>query len=153
MTQLELVIPLRRTAPGADGAYLHPGLVPWRAAVCASTDACMLLAADSRIVAVAPAAGHLLGLPLEVEASQPRFLHCGLRFLDFTAGAQPLQDAELTRLAPVQALQTDALERSLIRIDRGGVHRTFDTVASPLHSPPQLDAIGALAFFTPVGPG
>ncbi len=139
--------------PGAEGAHLHPGLVPWRAAVCASTDACMLLAADTRIVAVAPAARDLLGLPLEVEAAKPRFLRCGLDFLDFTAAAQPLRDAELARLAPVQALQTDALERSLIRLDRGGVHRTFDVVASPLHSPPQLDAIGALAFFTPVGPG
>ncbi|WP_156926043.1 hypothetical protein [Glycomyces arizonensis] len=127
--------------------------MPWRAAVCASTDACLLLSEDSRIVAVAPVAREMLDLPVEVESTRPRFLHCGLSFLDFTAGAQPLQDAELARLAPVQSLQTDALERSLIRIDRRGVHRTFDVVASPLHSPPRLDAIGALAFFTPVGPG
>lgn len=82
----------------------------------------------------------------------PRFLHSGLRFLDFTAGAHPLTDGELARLAPVQALQTDALERSLMRIERRGVHRTFDVTASPLHCPPQLDAIGALAFMTPLGP-
>ncbi len=127
--------------------------MPWRAAVCASTDACLLLGADTRIAAVSATARNLLGLPLETETVKPRFLDCGLHFLDFTAGAQPLQDAELARLAPVQALQTDALERGLIRLDRQGAPRTFDVVASPLHSPPQLDAIGALAFFTPVGPG
>jgi PAS domain-containing protein len=153
LTQLELVIPLRRTAPDTEGGHLHPGLVPWRAAVCASTDACMLLSAETRIAAASPAAREMLGLALETETVKPRFLDCGLRFLDFTSGAQPLQDAELARLAPVQALQTDALERGLIRLDLRGAPRTFDVVASPLHSPPQLDAIGALAFFTPVGPG
>ncbi|GAB3220819.1 hypothetical protein GCM10027447_05660 [Glycomyces halotolerans] len=120
--------------------------------MCASTDACLLLAADTRIMAVSPAGRELLGLPDDVHARQPRFLTCGVRFLDFTAGAEPLNDAELARLAPVQALQTDALERSLMRIEIGGVHRTFDVVASPLHSPPGLDAVGALAFVTPVGP-
>ncbi|GAB3655103.1 hypothetical protein [Glycomyces tarimensis] len=103
-------------------------------------------------MAIAEAARQLLGLESDVAVAKPRFLDCGLSFLDFTAGAQPLRDVDLARLAPVQALQTDASERSLIRIDRRGVHRTFDVVASPLHSPPQLDAIGTLAFFTPVGP-
>lgn len=131
---------------------IHPGLVPWRAAVCASTDACLLLSADTRIVAIAPAALDLLDLPTDVDITRPRFLASGLAFLDFTADAEPLQDAELARLAPVQTLQTDALERSLMRIERRGVYRTFDVVASPLHSPPQLDAIGALTFVTPVGP-
>lgn len=120
--------------------------------MCASTDACLLLAADTRIVAISPEAGHLLGLPTDVDSRKPRFLNSGLRFLDFTAGAQPLSDVELARLAPVQTLQTDALERGLMRIECRGVHRTFDVVASPLHSPPQLDAIGALAFVSPVGP-
>ncbi len=113
----------------------------------------MLLAEDTRIVAASPTARELLGLSAQTDTTRPRFLHSGLSFLDFTAGAHPLQDAELARLAPVQALQTDALERSLIRIDRGGVHRTFDVVAAPLHAPPRLDAIGALVFFTAVGPG
>lgn len=113
----------------------------------------MLLAEDTRIVAASPTARELLGLSAETDTTRPRFLRSGLSFLDFTAGAHPLQDAELARLAPVQALQTDALERSLIRIDRSGVHRTFDVVAAPLHAPPRLDAIGALAFFTAVGPG
>ena len=112
----------------------------------------MLLSADTRIVAIAQAAWQMLDLPPDVDSTRPRFLSCGLTFLDFSAGAQPLLDAELARLAPIQALQTDALERSLIRLDRRGVHRTFDVMASPLHSPPQLDAIGSLVFFTPVGP-
>jgi hypothetical protein len=82
----------------------------------------------------------------------PRFLDSGIRFIDFSAGAHPLVDSELARLAPVQTLQTDALERSLMRIERRGVHRTFDVTASPLHSPPRLDAVGSLAFLTPMGP-
>jgi hypothetical protein len=52
----------------------------------------------------------------------------------------------------VQTLQTDALERSLMRIDHEGVHRTFDATASPLHSPPRLDAVGSLTFLNPIGP-
>ncbi|GAA2144801.1 hypothetical protein [Glycomyces algeriensis] len=152
MTQLELVIPLRATAPGPDGRRLDPALATWRTAVSASADACMLLAADTRIVAISRSARHVLGFSIEVEVAMPRFLDAGIRFLDFTAGAHPLVDSELARLAPVQTLQTDSLERSLMRIDHRGVHRTFDVTASPLHSPPRLDAIGSLTFMTPMGP-
>lgn len=149
---MDLVIPLRAPHPGDNGRHLHPGLVPWRSAVCASNDSCLLLDGQTRIVASAPAARHFLELGHDVDVARPRFLHSGLRFLDFTAAANPLNDSELGRLAPVQALQTDALERGLIRLDQGRVHRTFDVAASPLHSPPQLDAIGALVFLTPIGP-
>jgi len=152
MTHLELVIPLRATTPGPDGRTLDPALATWRTAVSASADACLLLSADTRIVAISRAARHVLGFGSEVDANMPRFLDAGLRFLDFTAGAHPLVDSELARLAPVQALQTDALERTLIRIEHRGVHRTFDVTASPLHSPPRLDAIGSLAFLTAMGP-
>lgn len=152
MTQLELVIPLRATTPGPDGRRLDPALSPWRTAVTASSDACLLLAADTRIVAISRAARRILGLGPDVELTMPRFLDLGLQFLDFTAGAHPLVDAELARLAPVQTLQTDALERSLMRILHHGVHRTFDVTASPLHSPPRLDAVGSLAFFSQMGP-
>ncbi|MEU5154797.1 hypothetical protein [Glycomyces sp. NPDC021274] len=152
MTQLELVIPLRAASPGPDGIRLDPALATWRTAVSASADACMLLAADTRIVAISRAARHVLGFSLEVEVTMPRFLDAGIRFLDFTAGGHPLVDSELARLAPVQTLQTDALERSLMRIEHRGVHRTFDVTASPLHSPPRLDAIGSLTFLTPMGP-
>ncbi|MCH7229723.1 hypothetical protein L0U85_02445 [Glycomyces sp. L485] len=110
------------------------------------------MSAETRIIAISQAGSDMLGLPVDVDHTRPRFLGSGLRFLDFTAGAEPLHDAELARLAPIQTLQTDALERSLMRLELRGVRRTFDVVASPLHSPPQLDAIGALAFFTPVGP-
>ncbi len=149
---MELVIPLRGSAPGPDGRRLDPALAPWRSAVAASADACMLLAADTRIVATSRAARHVLGLRADTDYAMPRFLDAGLRFLDFSAGAHPLVDSELARLAPVQALQTDALERTLMRIEHRGVHRTFDVTASPLHSPPRLDAIGSLAFLTPIGP-
>lgn len=149
---MDLVIPLRAPHPGDGGRHLHPGLVPWRAAVCASTDPCLLLDAATRIVAASPTAGRLLALEYNVDSIMPRFLDSGLSFLDFTAAADPLTESELGRLAPVQALQTDALERGLIRLDLGRVHRTFDVAASPLHSPPQLDAIGALVFLNPVGP-
>lgn len=152
MTQLELVIPLRATAPGPDGRRLDPALATWRTAVTASADACMLLAADTRIVAISRAARQVLGFGPEVELTAPRFLDAGIRFLDFSAGAHPLVDSELARLAPVQTLQTDALERSLMRIEHRGVHRTFDVTASPLHAPPRLDAVGSLTFLTPMGP-
>jgi PAS domain-containing protein len=152
LTQLELVIPLRGTDPGPDGRRLDPALSTWRTAVTASADACLLLAADTRIVAISRAARQVLGFGPEIEIAMPRFLDAGIRFLDFTAGAHPLVDSELARLAPVQALQTDALERSLMRIEHRGVHRTFDVTASPLHSPPRLDAIGSLAFLNPIGP-
>lgn len=152
LQQFELVIPLRAAAPGPDGRALDPALDPWRAAVSASADACILLAADTRIVAISRAARQVLGFGPEVGVAMPRFLDAGIRFLDFTAGAHPLVDSELARLAPVQTLQTDALERSLMRIEHRGVHRTFDVTASPLHSPPRLDAIGSLTFLTPMGP-
>lgn len=152
LTQLELVIPLRATAPGPDGTRLDPALATWRNAVAYSADPCLLLAADTRIVAISRAARLVLGFGPDVETTMPRFLDSGIRFLDFTAGAHPLVDSELARLAPVQTLQTDALERSLMRIDHRGVHRTFDVTASPLHSPPRLDAVGSLTFLTPMGP-
>jgi PAS domain-containing protein len=152
LTQLELVIPLRGTAPGPNGRWLDPALSTWRTAVTASADACMLLAADTRIVAISRAARRVLGFGPDIDIAMPRFLDAGIRFLDFSAGAHPLVDSELARLAPVQALQTDALERSLMRIEHGGVHRTFDVTASPLHSPPRLDAVGSLTFLNPIGP-
>jgi len=120
--------------------------------VSSSADACLLLAADTRIVAISRAARLVLGFGPDVDAIMPRFLDAGIRFLDFTAGAHPLVDSELARLAPVQALQTDALERTLMRIEHRGVHRTFDVTASPLHSPPRLDAVGSLAFLSAMGP-
>ena len=152
LTQLELVIPLRDSAPGPDGRRLDPALATWRTAVAASADPCLLLAADTRIVATSRAARQVLGFGPEVDIEMPRFLDAGIRFLDFTAGAHPLVDSELARLAPVQTLQTDSLERSLMRIEQRGVHRTFDVTSSPLHAPPRLDAVGSLTFLTPMGP-
>jgi PAS domain-containing protein len=114
----------------------------WHAAVQASTEACLLLDSDARVVAASPAVGAVLGTTA-ASAVGAKFVDL-VTAVDFTSGAAP--DLELERsMPPLRALATGGLARGLLRLRSAAGLVTYDVVAVPLSG-----QSGALAFFLAV---
>lgn len=140
----QLLLPLVRLAPEsapppARRLDLDPGpLRPWVDPVRGATEACLLVDADARLVALSGAAGAVLGAAGDVTGA---LLTDVVRALDFTAAARPELDQH--RALPVlTALQTHAPARGLLRLrHRDGTLLTVDVTAAPVAM-----GRGALAF-------
>jgi PAS domain-containing protein len=114
----------------------------WHGAVQESTEACLLLDRDARVVAASAAVGAVLGTT-SASAVGARFVDL-VTAVDFTSGAAP--DAELERsMPPLRALATGGLARGLLRLRSAAGLVTYDVVAVPLGG-----QSGALAFFLAV---
>lgn len=147
-----LILPLRRLDEPAPAAAVRRtldldahGSGPigvWHAAVQASTEACLLLDRDARVVAASPSVGAVLGTT-SASAVGARFADL-VTAVDFTSGAAP--DSELERsMPPLRALATGGLARGLLRLRSVTGLVTYDVVAVPL-----TGQSGALAFFLAV---
>lgn len=150
-----LLLPLHRledpTAPPPTAAPLRQldldahGVGPiavWHAAVQASTEACLLLCKDARVVAASNSVGAVLGTTSE-SAVGARFADL-VTAVDFTSGAAPDLDFERS-MPPLRALMTGGLARGLLRLRSSAGLVTYDVVAVPLSA-----QSGALAFFLAV---
>jgi hypothetical protein len=149
-----LLLPLRRLpeAPDASSVALRRKLDldahgtgsigVWHGAVQASTEACLLLDSDARVVAASAAVGAVLGTTA-ASAVGAKFVDL-VTAVDFTSGAAP--DLELERsMPPLRALATGGLARGLLRLRSSAGLVTYDVVAVPLSG-----QSGALAFFLAV---
>lgn len=156
----QLVLPLRRLdpepAPGPRSRVLSgarhlvreleidldaappSALVHWAATVRGADEACLLLDATGRVVALSAATAALLAVERGAAVGWP--LVELVTALDFTAAAAPQADLERT-LPPLRALR-GGHGRGLLRLRRadGGLS-TYDVVSVPIHG-----AAGSLSF-------
>jgi PAS domain-containing protein len=116
----------------------------WLRAVQASTEACLLLDRDGRVLAASAPAGAVLGTTA-TRAVGAKFSDL-VTAVDFTSGAAPEADPERS-VPPLRALATGGLARGLLRLRSAtsGELVTYDVVAVPLSG-----EAGVLAFFLAV---
>ena len=132
---LQPVPPVRWDATGGIGR--------WAATVRASEEACLLLDADGRVVALSGLAADLLDLHPDVATGAP--LADQLSFVDFSLAALPTPEASAD-IPPLRALRSGGLARGLVRRRRiSGALTTYDVVGVAL-----AGRTGALAFLVEV---
>lgn len=141
-----LLLPLRRLP-------LHPappmrwdptrGVERWAETVRASDEACLLLDAVGRVVALSEPAADLLDLRPETATGVS--LAEQLSFVDFSLAALPTPEAS-GDIPPLRALRSGGLARGLVRRRRNsGALTTYDVVGVAL-----TGRTGALAFLVEV---
>ena len=135
-------IELSLSAADADSA--QQTCQGWAAPVRGSADACLLLDARGVIFATSPSCRALLGFSDGVDTHR-RMLLDSVELVNFAASGGALPQWELQRIPPIQALNTGALSRGLLRVSAGGISRTLDAVATPLHG--GTEVAGSLTFF------
>ena len=147
---MSLVLPLRRLEPVPEQPpvprTLHldgtPLLDDWATRVRAAAEAMLLVDAGGRRLAVSDSCAVLRGL--DGDAAAGAMLLDVVEVVDFTAAAVPVPDPDL-QLAPLRALVTGRLGRSLVRLRTGTSTRSYDVVGIPLS-----DGAGAVGFLAAV---
>jgi hypothetical protein len=148
----QLILPLRRLPDVAAplvartldlDAHGTGPISVWLPAVQASSEACLMLDEQGRVVAASASVGAVLGTTA-TRAVGSKF--CDLvTAVDFTSDAAPEADPERS-VPPLRAMATGSLARGLLRLrSASGVLTTYDVVAVPLS-----DQSGVLAFFLAV---
>ena len=110
---------------------------------------CLVIDADTTIVASPPSCCELLGLGEPADAIGQPLLDGVLRLLDFTAGRGELTEAEIEKIPPLLALRSGRLARGLMRVQTGagdGADATVDAIATPLLR--RRPVAGSLTFFS-----
>ncbi len=141
-----LLLPLRRLPqqPASPVRWEPPrGVGRWAATVRSSDEACLLLDADGRVVALSAPAADLLDL--RPDAATGMLLAEQLSFVDFSLAALPTPEAS-GDIPPLRALRCGGLARGLVRRRRiSGALTTYDVVGVAL-----AGRTGALAFLVEV---
>lgn len=117
----------------------------WEVPVKSSADACLLLDGAARIVATSPSCRAMLGLPDGIDDHGRSLVDGTIRLIGFSAGGGALPRWDVERIPPLQALNTGALARGLLRVTAAGVPRTLDAISTPLHGGTEI--AGSLTFF------
>ena len=120
-----------------------PGLARWSGALQAAPEACLMLDATGRVVALSPSAADLLDL--QPDTALGALLSDLLAFVDFSLAALSSPDAAADS-PPLRALRTGGMARGLLRRRRpDGSLATYDVVGVGLR-----DRAGVLAFVSEV---
>ncbi|MEV6816250.1 PAS domain-containing protein [Micromonospora sp. NPDC051296] len=122
----------------------------WSATVSSADEPCLLIDAETRVVAVSTAGCELLGLGAPEDVIGLPLLDGGLRLLDFTAYRGELAEPEIDKIPPLLALSSGRLARGLLRIEaaEGASDATVDAISTPVLA----DGVvaGSLTFFSEV---
>jgi hypothetical protein len=149
MPHIELSLARADAAPDALPALRVIGparhLDAWLEAVSEADEPCLLLDAGGVMIGVSPPCVALLGAGGPADLLGRGLLEDVVNLVDFSAGREPLPEAQLERLPPLLALASGALARGLLRIRTGDTVVTLDAVATPLRAHGQL--VGSLTFF------
>jgi hypothetical protein len=141
-------VPQARTPAEAE---FVANLERWAGTVTAAAEPCLIIDAETTILAVSPSCGELLGLGKPPEAVGQQLLEGGvLRLIDFTAGGGELARPEIEKIPPVLAIRSGRLARGLMRVQADPAHAavTIDAIAAPLTEADQV--IASLTFFSAV---
>ncbi|WP_229399154.1 PAS domain-containing protein [Micromonospora okii] len=124
--------------------------VLWSTTVSHAAEPCLLIDADTRIVAVSAAGCELLCLSCPEDVIGLPLLDGCLRLLDFTANRGELTEQETDKIPPLLALHSKRLARGLLRVQAaaGRTDPTVDAISTPVLADGQV--AGSLTFFSEV---
>jgi PAS domain-containing protein len=122
----------------------------WAAAVAAAAEPCLVIDAETRIVATSLACRELLGLA-DPALTAGRHLLDTLRLVDFTAAPNQLDVADADKIPPLLALTSGRLARGLMRVSLAAPPdpaATVDAITTPLVETGIV--VGSLTFLSPI---
>ncbi|MEV1142701.1 hypothetical protein [Micromonospora sp. NPDC049799] len=123
----------------------------WSATVSRAEEPCLLIDAETKVVAVSASGCELLCLGAPEDLVGFPLLDGGLRLLDFTANPRELTEAEIDKIPPMLALTSGRLARGLLRIQAASEDdhdATVDAISTPVLSDGRV--AGSLTFFSEV---
>jgi PAS domain-containing protein len=123
----------------------------WSATVSRADEPCLLIDADTRVVAISAAGCELLCLGEPDDLVGRPLLDGGLRLLDFTANRGELTEAEIDKIPPLLALSSGRLARGLLRVEAASADAsdaTVDAISTPVLADGAV--AGSLTFFSEV---
>jgi hypothetical protein len=143
----EVFAPASRTPtePGCDNVG------QWSAMVSHAEEPCLLIDADTRVVAISSAGCDLLCLGAPEDVVGLPLLEGGLRLLDFTAARGELTEQETDKIPPLLALHSGRLARGLLRVQPAGddtPDATVDAISTPVLTDGSV--AGSLTFFSEI---
>ncbi|GIJ10660.1 PAS domain-containing protein [Micromonospora andamanensis] len=133
------------TEPGCDN------IGRWSATVSSAHEPCLLIDAETRVLAVSTAGCELLQLGAPEDVIGLPLLDGGLRLLDFTAYRGELAEPEVDKIPPLLALTSGRLARGLLRIEAAtedAPDATVDAISTPVLADGEV--AGSLTFFSEV---
>ncbi|GIJ78962.1 PAS fold [Micromonospora phaseoli] len=123
----------------------------WSATVSSAAEPCLLIDAETLVMAVSAAGCELLRLGAPEDVIGLPLLDGGLRLLDFTAYRGELAEPEIDKIPPLLALSSGRLARGLLRIEaaaEGTTDATVDAISTPVLA--NGEVAGSLTFFSEV---
>ncbi|MER7459025.1 hypothetical protein [Micromonospora sp. NPDC126480] len=123
----------------------------WSATVSRADEPCLLIDAETRVVAVSASGCELLCLGAPQDVIGRPLLDGGLRLLDFTANRGELAEPEIDKIPPLLALSSGRLARGLLRIEGASPEdpdATVDAISTPVLRGGAV--AGSLTFFSEV---
>ncbi|MEH0936833.1 PAS domain-containing protein [Micromonospora psammae] len=143
----EVFVPAART-PTEQGS---DNFGQWSATVSHADEPCLLIDADTRVVAISSSGCDLLCLGAPEDVVGLPLLEGGLRLLDFTAARHELTEQETDKIPPLLALHSGRLARGLLRVQAAGAESsdaTVDAISTPVLT--HGGVAGSLTFFSEV---
>ncbi|MFI7025811.1 PAS domain-containing protein [Micromonospora sp. NPDC049900] len=135
--------------PGTPTELGYDNLGRWAATVSSADEPCLLIDAETRVVAVSAAGCDLLGLGTPEDVMGLPLLDGGLRLLDFTAYRGELAEPDIDKIPPLLALASGRMARGLLRImatTEGISDATVDAISTPVLADGAV--AGSLTFFS-----
>ncbi|MCX4469287.1 hypothetical protein C5N14_12090 [Micromonospora sp. MW-13] len=123
----------------------------WSATVSHASEPCLLIDADTRVVAVSTAGCELLCLGRPEDVIGLPLLDGCLRLLDFTANRGELTEQETDKIPPLLAVHSGRLARGLLRVQASAAGRsdaTVDAISTPVLTHGKV--AGSLTFFSEI---
>ncbi|MET8910275.1 hypothetical protein [Micromonospora sp. NPDC004551] len=122
----------------------------WSGMVSRAAEPCLLIDADTTVVAISSSGCDLLCLGAPEDVIGRPLLEGGLRLVDFTASPSELTEQETDKIPPLLALHSGRLARGLLRVQGPGsdAGTTVDAISTPVLTDGEV--AGSLTFFSAV---
>ena len=143
----EVFVPSARTP--AEPEFDNFG--QWSHTVSHAAEPCLLIDADTIVVAISSSGCELLCLGDPEDVIGRPLLEGGLRLVDFTANRSELTEQETDKIPPLLALHSGRLARGLLRVQGLGADApgtTVDAISTPVLC--EDDVAGSLTFFSEI---
>ncbi|KKK06353.1 hypothetical protein [Micromonospora sp. HK10] len=136
-------------AAGISAEQESDNVGQWSATVSRAAEPCLLIDADTNVLAISSAGCALLCLGAPEDVMGRPLLAGGLRLVDFTARPSELTEQDTDKIAPLLALHSKQLARGLLRVkgpDEAGT--TVDAISTPVFADGEV--AGSLTFFSKI---
>ncbi|PZG01339.1 hypothetical protein [Micromonospora deserti] len=133
-------------AAGTSTEHEFDNFGQWSCTVSRADEPCLLIDADTRVVAVSASGCELLCLGAPEDVIGLPLLDGGLRLLDFTANRGELTEPD--KIPPLLALSSGRLARGLLRVQGASADATVDAISTPVLTDGAV--AGSLTFFSEV---